>query len=85
MYFRKHEKQQQNQIVKAMNKARLMSHRLNMRRRAGFGLNEVIGASVAVMIAALVVVPGMRDFSTSVIDELSLWWTSIASKIFSVV
>ena len=44
MNIRKHEKQQQNQILSAKGKARQLSRRLNFKRRAGFGLNEVIGA-----------------------------------------
>lgn len=82
MNFRKHEKQQQSQIVNAMNKARLAAHRLILRRRAGFGLNEVIGASMAVMIAALVVFPGMKTVTGQVMLEFGNWWDGIVGKIF---
>ncbi len=82
MKFRKHEKQQQNQIIATRNNARMLSRRLNLKRRAGFGLNEVIGASIAVMIAGLVVFPGLKTFSQNVMAEFSNWWDGMGGMIF---
>lgn len=48
----------------------------------GFGLNEFLGIAAAVIIAAFVVIPGLRDFAESVIVQLDTWWTSISGNIF---
>ncbi len=51
-------------------------------RRSGFGLNEVIGIAAALMIAAVVVVPGLRAFATDTMAELTLWWETVSTGIF---
>lgn len=84
MNNRTHEKQQLQQTRATLARARSQARRALWQRRAGFGLNEIIGASVAVMIAALVVVPGMRNFSENVVDKLALWWEGMALTIFAV-
>lgn len=53
------------------------------RRRGGFGLNEVIGIAAGIIIAVVVVIPGLRQFATSVLGQLTQWWNSMASGIFS--
>lgn len=58
------------------------NHRLIWSRRAGFGLNEVIGIAAAVMIAGLVVVPGLRNFASETMDQMTLWWQTMATNIF---
>ena len=82
MYNRKHEKQQLRQIQDARQQARQLHRVKSWQRRGGFGLNEVIGASIAVMIAALVVVPGMRAFSEDAITKMMTWWEGISSTLF---
>jgi hypothetical protein len=63
---------------------RLPASRLKaVNRRAGFGLNEVIGISITVMVAALVVAPGIRTFSASLISDMGTWFDSISAKIFA--
>lgn len=85
MNNRTHEKQQIQKTRATLSKARSQARRAIWNRRAGFGLNEIIGASVAVMIAAMVVVPGLQNFSENVVDKMSLWWEGIAVKIFPVI
>lgn len=75
-------RQQIQKTRNTLSLARSKARRAIWQRRAGFGLNEVIGASMAVMIAAMVVVPGMQNFSENVVDKMSLWWEGIAVKIF---
>ncbi|MDD2534710.1 MAG: hypothetical protein PHC86_08425 [Eubacteriales bacterium] len=84
MNNRTHEKQQLQQTRQTLARTRALRRRSIWQRRAGFGLNEVIGASVAVMIAALVVVPGMRNFSENILDKMSLWWEGMSGAIFAV-
>jgi hypothetical protein len=56
---------------------------LSWRGRRGFGLNEVIGIAAGIIIAALVIIPGLRTFAGSLLESLSDWWESMAGSIFS--
>jgi len=48
----------------------------------GFGINEVIGIAAGVIIAALVVIPGLQLFAGDVLDRLGLWWSDMADGLF---
>lgn len=49
----------------------------------GFGINELLGIIAAVVIAAFIVIPGMRSFAQKLIDGLNDWWNDvIAGQIF---
>ena len=50
--------------------------------RKGFGMNEVLGVAAALVIAAFVVIPGLRTFATTVTQGLATWWTTISASIF---
>lgn len=52
-------------------------------QRGGFGLNEVIGIAAGIIIAVVVVIPGLRQFAASVLGQLTQWWNNMASGIFS--
>lgn len=84
MYNRKSRNQKQL-TSQAENQIREHKRVKNWQRRGGFGLNEIIGASAAVMIAALVIVPGMRTFSEDVVSKMILWWESMSISIFQIV
>ena len=51
--------------------------------KRGFGLNELIGIAAGIIIAALVVIPGLRGLATNVMDGLNGWWTTTAEGIFT--
>jgi hypothetical protein len=51
--------------------------------RRGFGLNEVIGIAAGIIIAAVIVIPGLQVFASSLIANLQSWWTSMSSSIFA--
>lgn len=53
-----------------------------VKKNDGFGLNEFLGIAAAVIIAALVVIPGLKTFSENVLTGLNNWWSTISSKIF---
>jgi len=50
--------------------------------RNGFGFNELLGIAAAIIVAAFVVIPGLKQFADSVIDKLGIWWINISTKIF---
>lgn len=49
----------------------------------GFGLNELLGIAAAFILAAFIIIPGLRDFADSVMSDLNTWWASISDIIFS--
>jgi len=55
-----------------------------IRKNNGFGLNEFLGVAAAVIIAGLVIIPGLTDFAKSVIGQLNTWWGKIANDIFNI-
>ena len=48
----------------------------------GFALNEVLGVVAALIIAAFVIIPGLRNFAGSVMSALTTWWSSVSVDIF---
>ena len=50
--------------------------------KRGFGLNEVIGIAAGIIIAGLVIIPGLIAFSETVMDRLDIWWTEISNDLF---
>jgi hypothetical protein len=55
----------------------------NQSNRKGFGINEVIGIAAGVIIAAVVIIPGLKLFAGTVMDNLTDWWTTISTSIFT--
>jgi hypothetical protein len=54
-----------------------------LRGCGGFGMNELLGIAAALILAAFVVIPGLRNFAGDVIEGLTGWWEGpIMSKIF---
>ncbi len=56
---------------------------LALKHRSGFGLNEVIGIAAAILIAVVVVIPGLRSFAEEVISKLGDWWNTMSAELFS--
>lgn len=49
----------------------------------GFGLSEVLGIAGVCIVAAFVIIPGLRTFSGSIMSGMNGWWTnSIQPTIF---
>jgi len=44
----------------------------------------VIGIAITVMVAALVVAPGIRAFATTVLSDMTTWFDTISTEIFAV-
>lgn len=54
-----------------------------LRRKAGFGLNEVIGIAAGIIIAVVVVIPGLQGFAGDILKNLTNWWNNMASSVFT--
>lgn len=63
----------------------LISHPLRARlgSRRGFGLNEVIGIAAGIIIAVVVVIPGLQGFAGDILDNLTSWWNDMSASVFS--
>lgn len=53
-----------------------------VKRKDGFGMNEFLGIACALVIAALIIIPGLKTFSSLIMEQLEEWWTGIRTKIF---
>jgi len=51
--------------------------------RKGFGLNEVIGIAAGIIIAVVVVIPGLQGFAGNILDNLTNWWNNMAANVFA--
>ena len=51
--------------------------------RKGFGMNEILGIAAGLIIAALIVVPGLKTFTNNIMGKLSQWWLSVQNIFFS--
>jgi hypothetical protein len=58
-----------------------LKYRLSQRQ--GFGLNEVIGIAAGIIIAVVVVIPGLQTFAGSILDNLTSWWDDMAANVFT--
>ncbi|HBP38831.1 MAG TPA: hypothetical protein DD640_08855 [Clostridiales bacterium] len=62
---------------------RLMNLKGNFGRKQGFGLNEVIGIAAGIIIAVVVVIPGLQGFAGDILGNLTDWWNDMASSVFA--
>ena len=55
-------------------------------RKEGFGMNELLGIAAALIIAAFIIIPGLRGFASSVMLKLTSWWDiTIMNSVFPTV
>lgn len=49
----------------------------------GFGLNELLGVCAALILAAFIVIPGLKNFADKVMVHLNDWWdNTVVTQIF---
>jgi len=49
----------------------------------GFGLYEVIGIAAVLLVAAFVVIPGFRSFSTKILADMNNWFdNTVTTSLF---
>lgn len=52
-------------------------------KNGGFGMNELLGIAAALILAAFIIIPGLRTFAGSVMSRLTTWWSgTVVSNIF---
>ncbi len=65
-------------------KQSIYSFCLKLKGKGGFGMNELMGIAAALILAAFIIIPGLKGFATGVMTKLNTWWTTdIMTKIFS--
>ena len=50
-----------------------------LRSKDGFGMSEIIGTAAVLIIAAFVLIPGLRGFSQLMIDSLTDWFEDVVT------
>lgn len=70
---------------KAMKGVDFMKKRIlkKLQSKKGFGINEIIGIAAGVIIAAVVVIPGLRSLAQTMMSELTTWWGDMSLILFS--
>ncbi|MFA7672427.1 MAG: hypothetical protein WCY62_01060 [Clostridia bacterium] len=51
-------------------------------RKRGFGISEIIGIAVVLLIAAIIVIPGLKNISLDIMTKLRTWVDGILPQIF---
>lgn len=58
-------------------------NRLVVEEQGEFGLSSLIGVAIGLIIAAFVLIPGVRDFAGRIIADMDSWWkSSVSSQVF---
>lgn len=70
-----------NTILMITSQLRARFRRLPSRK--GFGLNEVIGIAAGIIIAVVVVIPGLQGFAGNILNNLTNWWNNMAANVFA--
>jgi hypothetical protein len=52
-----------------------------LKKKDGFGRDEILGTVAILIIAAFVTIPFLQDFATDVVDKMNDWWTDTISAI----
>ncbi len=54
-----------------------------LKSKGGFGVAEVLGIAAAFIVAAFVMIPGLKELATTMMDGLKDWFTTtISNSIF---
>ena len=70
-----------NAVIKCKITSKKLSNDL-FRTKKGFGMNELLGIAAAIVIAAFIVIPGLKSFTSSIMDKLVDWWGNIENVFF---
>lgn len=55
-----------------------------MTGKNGFGMNEILGIAAGIVIAALIVVPGLKTFTNGIMTKLNEWWGDVKDVFFGI-
>lgn len=56
---------------------------VKLKSKNGFGMNELLGIAAALILAAFIIIPGLKGFATTVMGKLTSWWSvDVMGKIF---
>ncbi len=58
-----------------------MTRHWHMNEKGEFGIGPIISLAVALIIAAFVLIPGFKDFSEMVLNDMDIWWNNTVSEV----
>lgn len=50
-------------------------------RDDGFGMNEILGIAMGLILVAFVILPKLTNLTTAIMEDLADWWTEISENI----
>lgn len=48
--------------------------------RGEFGISNLIGVAIGLIVAGFVLIPGIRDFASVIMKDMNTWWSNVVSK-----
>lgn len=48
--------------------------------RGEFGISSLIGVAIGLIIAAFVLIPGVRAFAGKIMTDMGSWWNNVVSN-----
>jgi len=61
----------------------LIRMKMMLKRKEGFGMNELLGIAAALILAAFIIIPGLKQLAVNIINGLLNWWESISKTTFT--
>ena len=58
---------------------------ISEKRKMGFGVSEIIGIGAVLLIAAAVVIPGLKVIAQGIIDTTKDWVSTKVNQMFEIV
>lgn len=56
---------------------------VNQQSKKGFGISEILGIATVLIIAAAVVIPGLRDLAKTILESTKTWVQGKMGTIFN--
>lgn len=52
-------------------------------KNTGSGMGDVLAICGVIIIAALILIPGLKTFASGLITKLTTWWGTVETTVFS--
>lgn len=59
--------------------AKILNCKLLKDERGEFGMSSIIGVALGLIVAAFILIPGVKTFATNIIADMQTWWTATVS------
>ena len=71
------------QLNQLLMKVKLHVINIKTNEKGEFGMSAIIGIAIGLIVAAFILIPGIRAFATGIMTDMQTWWgNSISGQIF---